>query len=211
MSLKTFLESLWSEGRVRVGPPESLAIEENDVQDTRETLQECDRLARASFPGTAPELSLRSAVWAAEIFRRASSFLIHRDASADEMKRSLADECPEAASPSVCYSVDLTFRFLPDLIRLARAVSANDPLLEVLMRWAVEWPLSSVGVDLPEAAAASLELAAIVRHSGLLALYADRIIERKDQSRLRHDQVRQAVDSAVGAHPELAPWLAPRE
>ena len=47
------------------------------------------------------------------------------------MTEQLSVPCPQKASPAVCYSVDLTFRFLPDLTRLARAASEDDPLVKL--------------------------------------------------------------------------------
>lgn len=47
---------------------------------------------------------------------------------------------------SIHYSVDLFFRFLPDFVRLAKAASMEDPLIDRLKQWAVIWPVSGMGV-----------------------------------------------------------------
>ena len=43
--------------------------------------------------------------------------------------------------------MDLTFRYLPDLYKLARNAAQQDVLLTHLARWAVDWPLSSLVQD----------------------------------------------------------------
>jgi hypothetical protein len=112
------------------------------------------------------------------------------------------------ALPAVHYSVDLTFRFLPDLTKQVRAVASDDPLAVELLRWAEHWPLSSVGVDGLDTQAVDAALPAIVADDCLLRLYVDRVIDRRDHARLHHPAVRQAVAAALGVHDDLAPHLA---
>ncbi len=205
MSPVEFVRNLWSEGRVRA--PSPLERDEPD-EDARaaleEALRDVDASDRLEFPGEAPPLSMPAAVWAVEMFRRACGCLVHRDLGGDDVARLLSEPCPATKSPAVCRSVDLTFRFLPDLVRLARAASPEDPLVARLMAWCREWPLSSVGVkDVGE-----VDVSAIVSDPGLRSAYVDRIIERKDATRLADESVRAGVREALGAHPELADELA---
>ena len=151
MTLARFVESLLADGRVRVASAidrQGALIEpsSNDLELTASILTEFESHYRDDHPGIPPDLSCESMLWGALTVFRASSFLAHRDSNADVIHRAMNTPCPEAASPSVCYSVDLTLRFLPDLIRLAKAASANDPLVEILTTLARQWPLSSVGV-----------------------------------------------------------------
>ena len=79
-------------------------------------------------------------------------------------------------------------------MRLARSGAENDPLLAFLRQWAADWPLSSVG--LPDVTPKSIE--PIVQHACLLGIYRDRIIARKDRSRLGDPRVNEAVQQAEG-------------
>ena len=116
----------------------------------------------------------------------------------------LSQPCPGPIDPATIYSVDLTLRWLPDLLTLARAAATRDVLVDELLRLAREWPLSSVGIkDLPGS-----EPGAIVEHPSLLQLYVDRIIARRDKSRLGHPAVDRGVRTALGMFPELCPELA---
>ena len=203
MSLSAFLESLWSEGRVRVGPPsQSSEGTLDEEQAIRSVLEEGERVARRDFPGEAPLFSLTAARWAADSFREACAFLIHRDAGQEQLEQTLRRPCPDMASPSVCYSVDLTFRYLPDLVRMAWAVSPNDPLGVEALRWCREWPLSSVGVS-GVLETGAIDIWAFAGHPGLMTVYVYRIIERKDTSRLRDPRVIEALRRTVGADPLL--------
>ena len=85
----------------------------------------------------------------------------------------LAVPCPEPPSPSVCYSADLSLRYLPDLLSLAKGIASDDPLVHGLHAICRSWPLSSVGVpDVGE-----LDTGAFLSHPTLRRLYVDRIIE----------------------------------
>ena len=115
---------------------------------------------------------------------------------------------PAAAPASLHYSVDLSFRFLPDLLRLARSEAEGDPLLRHIRQWAAAWPLSSVGI--PDLELGSIE--PIVEHPCLLSIYCDRIIALRDRSRLGDSRVDGALAQAVGAMGEEIddPWLKSR-
>ena len=127
-----------------------------------------------------------------------------REVDAASVQQALAAPCPRPPSASVCYSADLSLRYLPDLLSLARGIAPDDPLVAGLTALARAWPLSSVGV----AGMEDLDVSAFVDHPSLRQLYVDRIIERGDVSRLKHPAVRAAVGEALGAYPDLAPRVA---
>src|SRR5262249_8722193 len=117
--------------------------------------------------------------------------------------QALSAPCPEALNPSIVYSVDLTYRFLPDVLRLARAASPNDPLVEILRGWGRDWPLSSVGI----ANLNQLDPTSFISDRCLRQLYVDRILREDDVSRLDDPKTRQAVLAAIGKHSKLSPKL----
>ena len=137
-------------------------------------------------------------------FYRACQFVVHRDVSPDVIRQELADVCPEPGSSEVHYSVDVVFRHLPDLLKFATSAAENDPLVEHLRHWTRQWPLSSVGV--PDVS--DITIYEIASNAGLLRLYVDRIIATRDASRLNDCAVRDAVQSALGLYPDLAPELS---
>jgi len=198
----SFLESLFTEGRVRVARPAD--VSEKELCELDQRLATFEAQYREELPGVPPPLVPEAARWGALMFFRACQFVAFRDLGAAEIDRTLGGACPGDDLPAVHYSVDLTFRYLPDLARLARNASQGDPLLAALARWADQWPLSSVGI----AGARHAAVEAIAGHPCLLRLYVDRVISRRDTSRLADCRVRDGVREALGAFPELAAEMA---
>lgn len=204
MSITTFLSSIF-EGDPAIVPPGSAPIHEEHASAI-DVIKSIDFAARMELAATAPPLSIPAALWASERLYRACQFLVYREIEADVVRADCAISCPVAPSPSVCYSVDLVFRHLPDLFAMARGIARDDPLVEGLLEMARAWPLSSVGM----ADVSKADTRAFIEDVSLRRLYADRIIARNDLSRLEDPAARQSVREAIGAFPSLAPriWAA---
>ncbi len=192
VTLSQFLECLFEEGRVTVSAPEPVPADE--LLAAERTLAALEAVYRLDLPGEAPPLLPAVARWAAVSLFHACQFVAFRNAGEEMIAAALASTAPTAEPASLHYSVDLTFRFLPDLMRLARSDAENDPLLGYLRQWAADWPLSSVG--LPDVTPSSIE--PIANHPCLLGIYRDRIIARKDRSRLGNPRIEEAVEQAMG-------------
>jgi hypothetical protein len=169
-----------------------------------QTLAAFEQQYRLELPATPPTVFAPAARWAAAMFYRACQFVAFRDAAEELIAKSLAVPCPQGDPPSVHYSVDLTFRYLPSLHKLAESAAQNDPLLTHLDRWAIEWPLSSVGMAVSE----PVSIGPWAHDACLLGLYVDRVIARGDAWRLSDPPVREAVQQAIGPFSALAPKLA---
>ncbi len=207
VTLSQFLERLFEEGRVVVSATEPVQADELRTAET--TLSALEAVYRLDLPGEAPPLAPVAARWAAVSLFHACQFVAYRNTGEETIAAALGHSAgfqpletdtskmpvpPAAEAASLHYSVDLTFRFLPDLLRLARSDAEHDPLLGYIRQWANAWPLSSVGI--PDATPGSIE--PIVHHPCLLNMYCDRIIARNDRSRLGDPRVDAVVDQAVG-------------
>ena len=209
MSLPDFLTSLLNDGRVRVDPiydseNRLISADPAELNSAFELLSQFEAEYRTDLPGQPPPLSRSSVLWGATSVYRACSLLAYRAYDDEQIEIALKTPCPDSPVPQTVYSVDLTFRFLPDLVRLARAASIDDPLVNVLLRWARQWPLSSVGIrdvsiDLP---------IPWLTDPCLRQMYADRILLLQDESRLTDSQTRETVMESLGKYPELSPKLA---
>jgi hypothetical protein len=197
MDLSEFLAQLAEEGVAVVGHDETVGGSVDAV------VLDWDRVQRQNLAGDAPDLEPAAAQWAAVRLYRACQALVCREMPQPEMEKMLREPCPVPASPSVDYSVDLVFRFLPQLSALAKRVSQNDPLVEELRTLGRAWPLSSVGME----HLGTVDASRILAHPSLRQLYIDRILLSGDASRLHDHEVRAAAQASLGAYPELAPDL----
>jgi len=196
MRVAQFLSDLFETGRVSVFIDLPAELE----QDIDELLVNAEKVAAANLAGSSPGLDLASARWAAKMFYGACHFLVCRDINAETIEAFFQQTCPEPHSPPTDYSVDLVFRYLPDLVGMVRAIASGDPLLKPLLKLGSEWPLSSVGISGIDA----VDVTAFIGHPALRQLYVDRIIVCADVSRLGDASIDFAVKEAVGDYSELS-------
>lgn len=172
--------------------------------DAADVLREWEARWREEVADVAPAFDAAAAGWAARMFWRASQFLMDREPGEDVVRRVLAEVCPRARGAGADYSVDLVFRFLPDLLRLAEQRAPQDALTEILRGWALEWPLSSAGVAVGTATVS----AEVLAHPALRRLYLDRIFACGAKDRLNEPGLRRWIEADAGSHVELAPKAA---
>jgi hypothetical protein len=201
MSLAEFLDHVFSEGQVSAGTPTDISKEELQAAEQVLVLQE--RMWRLDMPAGPPAFCSKAALWAARHLYRACQCVVCRDIGEMRVAALLDDRWVDLVTPDVHYSVDLTFRFLPDLLRIAETAASDDPLVQFIRGWCREWPLSSVGVK----GLGQVDPGVILDSRSLMQLYVDRIIAREDRDRLTGDPVLTAVQRALGMYPELAPKL----
>lgn len=195
--LRSFVEELFVTGRVRLTTDDTPG--DADIVEAVARVLEFERSLRLDLPGAAPGVDEAALRWALVAFYQAGQFQVYRHLGATKLVERFAEEPPRGATAEAHYSVDLVFRFLPDLVKLARRGSPEDPLLVALTSWCEAWPLSSVGVSNLNPPHCELILA----HECLLRLYVDRILRSQDTSRLTDQRIRDEVTRAVGAFPEL--------
>ncbi|MCA8995579.1 MAG: hypothetical protein KDA80_01280 [Planctomycetaceae bacterium] len=194
-----FLDRLFLDGRLCIESEEPFGRRQLD--QALPTLLQLERDYRLALPGTPPEVRPASAIWGMAITYWAAQRLAYRHLSV-ELPRELEANTLDSDSAGDCYSVDLTFRFLPDLLRLSRSAKCEELTLQ-LMAFANDWPLSSVGIEGLEPQTPI----GVLSYPSLRTLYVDRIIARQDVSRLSDEDVREAVRAAIGIHSHLAPQL----
>lgn len=204
-----FLTSLFEQGRACVG--RLAPIDADQIAAANQVLCRYEAIDRMQAPGEAPAFILPAASWAAQQFYRACQLAVFRQHNDEDVRRELDHPFAGAHDAAAHYSVDLVFRYLPDLFRLASINAEHDPLLEILRGWAREWPLSSVGLVDRAASGAdrTLDVAVILEDPCLRILYADRVVLTGDASRLADPRVAEQVRAALGIHPALAAAIHP--
>lgn len=199
MTVADFLVQLQENGSVVVVTDQPPSPQE--MHQCQATLSELDSVWRLNFPGDPPALCIISATWAAELFYRSCQFLVFREIPAEVVTQTLAVPFPHELSPSAVYSVDLVLRYLPDLLALAKGLSPEEPLVLGLLRLANEWPLSSVGVS----GIHGVNIDSFFGHPSLRQLYIDRILKRRDLSRVDNPCVMANIRASIGCYPQLCP------
>lgn len=202
MGYREFLTGLFEDGRVTV--PEVAPLLDEEVRAGDDVIAEYERVYRVEMPGTPLQFSAAAARWAGTRFFRACQFAVYRDVGEEAINEELGIPYGEPVSPNIHYSVDLVFRYLPDITKFAGSAAEQDPLLDHLYGWARQWPLSSVGMSEID----KVEIDCFADDASLLRLYVDRVIATRDETRLSHDRVRQMVQGSLGLFPELAQEIA---
>lgn len=201
MSYCRFLAALFEDGRVTV--PQLAPLTDEELMSGDRLIAHYEQMSRLNMPGDPPDHVSAASRWAAVRFFRAGQLTVFRNLGEAVVTEELGAALEERVTADVHYSVDLVFRFLPDLIRFASSAAENDPLVDYLRRWASEWPLSSVGV----AGIDADNVSAFADNKSLIQLYADRIISTGDTTRLTDNTTRNVVRCSVGRFPDLSPRI----
>lgn len=200
MLLTDFLHDLLTTGAVTLsGRP--APFEPDDLVNAEALLSDYHDEDALSLPRRAPAYDAPAALWAAATLYYTVQLALVRELDESVIEQYLPDFAAEA-TPEAAYSVDLTFRYLPDLVRLAKGLAPGDALVTRLQALARRWPLSFVGHEPAEPAAE----AALLTHPALGAEYVDRLIRARDQARAALPHLRPLVQAALGRH---APTLWP--
>ncbi|BBO34351.1 hypothetical protein [Lacipirellula parvula] len=200
MNLCEFLQDLFEGRRTRAAAPYDLS--ESELQETREFLANFEEAYRLNLPDAPPRFDVEAALWATTHYYKACQYALFRDYGPDFAFTPANQAIAALNSPEAHYSVDLAFRFLPDLLSFCRSAT-DDPLRQELLEWARQWPLSSVGIiEAPE-----VDIAPLLGSASLMQMYADRAIESGDVRAMQSVQGAQAIEESLGLYQELAPEL----
>ncbi len=183
-------------------PARREAIEKPSVT-VESVLFEAERIWRASLPDDLPAFDVRSAKQAAEIVFAVCQSLADASFRAVDVHRVITESgLKPSADPSIIYSADLLFHFLPQLEERAGRLSDSE-LKDVVRQLCASWPFSSVGVnELPHGS-----LSDAIRHGGLWTEFTDRVLTTRDKHWMMDSSVKIELKSSLGHYPELDPTL----
>lgn len=199
--LAGFLSEFWETGVAQVTCPATVdPVLSLELEELQPLILDLEASYRLGLPADPPSLDVPSALWAAEKLYRACQAVVCRDYAIDMVRRLLErGHMPDRSLDTSHYSVDVFLRHLPGVIARARATAESDPVVEILLSWCTDWPLSSVGV--PDVAAIDIE--PLHRSAGLFKIYLNRIVTQQDRSRARDPRVQSALRAAAGQHQHL--------
>ena len=200
--LSRFLQTLAETGRAELPWPgrdvEAFAKEaagnELDRSESLRLLADWHAEAVTDFPGPPPRYHPQAALWGAVMCFRAACCICFREIGEGAIAQLLPDPAP-ADDAAAIFSADLCLRHWPDLARIARARSEDDPLVRAMQRVAIRVPLSSLGMHIPVDPAHPL-----FRHAGLRQYFAERALERADHACLAVPEIAAIIRAKAGAY-----------
>ncbi len=146
-------------------------------------LAESFNIHSSAVAGPPIEFDFEAASTSAEFLRQSSWALVNHDERMADLKKRL-NMPGSPRTPSQHLSADLTLRYLPQVLKRARGLNPDDPLVECLTSVLRRWPLSGALSDVVEAPIERTELGS---HPGLLLLYAERLV-KNDRSGWRPER-----------------------
>lgn len=196
MLLTSFLHDLLNTGSITLtGRPAPFTADDLLAADA--LLQAYHAEDAQELPQRAPAFDAPAARWAAHYVYYTTLLLLARELDETVMETYLPPFSSQL-TPEAVYAVDLTFRYLPDLLHLAKGLAPGDALVARLRATARQWPFSFVGAESGDAEAKAE--APVLVHPTLRLAYIDRIVARQDRGRARQDHLRPLVQAALGAH-----------
>jgi len=211
-----FMESLFQSGQLVLSHP--VPLTQSEINAGLEVAEEFEIVYRKQLPHQPPAIDKEAVAWSAVSFYRASQYIVYREIESENVVSSFEILNQSAnldrTSPSVHYSIDLVFRFVPDLLTFGNSANLQDPTCNEIRRWARDWPLSSVGIKTDDSLIDGqtppqyeLDISGFASHKCLMQLYVDRILRTGDKSRLDHPDVIKKLKQTVGIHSQLAGTL----
>lgn len=194
MQLEQFILDIILQGKVIVDDKIS-AFTKEDLQLATQRLREDHALQQQELTATVPAFHAEAAIWAAGFLYRAVQLVMLRNLG-EEVVNELLTPYGGEVSPETILSVDLSFRYLPNLMGLAKGLAPEDVLVKRMMEAAISWPFSSVGMKVE----GDMKIDVILNNACLRREYIDRIIEARDTKRCNNVQVNEYIQEALGDH-----------
>jgi hypothetical protein len=210
--MELFLSRLFETGEIHL-PRANVAGDH--LEKVTRLLKAAETIWRRGVPGEPPKFAVTAAEVASRLLFSMCHAVVYRETEVDDLKRMVIDaKFPKGDVAvndlSLHYSVDLLFRFMPQVIERAKRISQSDELIPLLLDVLKPWPLSSIGVSELSPAVPCPSLQVIQSDRSLWQMYIDRVMAFNDVGRLQNPQIRAAVVAAIGPFDELAPDISRR-
>jgi hypothetical protein len=175
-----------------------LPMDESDAQEAVTLLLTHYQEAALELPLAAPAFDPEAALWGARYLFMASHLVMLRNVADEAVKAHLMPYTGKVDAAAV-FSVDLTLRYLSDLLQLAKGLAPDDVLVQCMQNTLLAWPFSSVGTGLE----GDVEIGVILQQPSLKYHYRDQIIRHRDRHRMHHPAVRALIEEALGDYAQL--------
>lgn len=200
LPLSEFAQRLLHDGNAAVPTlPTILAPAAEDLRQATVVLCDAEGVLRAAAPATPPPLNAAAALWALRVFGWAGYTALDRHQERTTLPDELSVSRPDATRLENHWSVDVVFRFLPELCRRAQRIAPEDDLHATLQAIAAAWPMSTVGMPV-EWSAESLQR--VMSDRSLSRILVDRVAVRADKRLAANETVQTMLRDDAGAYAE---------
>ncbi len=169
-------------------------ITDSDKQATVAFLQAEYQNEALDYPYQPPEFEAESALWAAQTVYTTAQILLYRQHNVADLPKLLPD-FPLDPTPARILSVDLTLRFLPDMLKQAQHLDPEDAVIPLLENKLIQWHYSGVTTKLP---LEKLDFRYIIANDCLHQLYTNQIIQYKKTQLAGHPAFTTNVQASLG-------------
>jgi len=197
VQLEQFIQDIIQRGKVIVAG-QVIPITQEDAQQTIQHLHDSYNHQLPELTGRVPAFEPEAAVWAAIYLYRAVQLTVLRELGEDAIN-GLLTPFTGAVSPETILSVDVSFRYLPNVLGLAKGLAPEDALVKQIQAAAIQWPFSSVGMKVE----GKMNIDVIMQDPCLRRAYVDRIIEARDRSHCNNELVNESIKEALGDHGQV--------
>jgi hypothetical protein len=192
VQLIQFIQDIIQQGKVTVDGHVT-PFADDDLQAATQRLREHYELQKQELTANVPAFDATAAIWAASFLYRTVQLVMLRDLG-DEVVNKLLTPYDGVITPEAVLSVDLSFRYLPNLVGLAKGLAPEDVLVKRLNEAAVQWPFSSVGMKVE----GDFNIEVILNNACVCRSYIDRIVTARDIKRCNNPQVKEYIKEALG-------------
>ncbi|MFY0629118.1 MAG: hypothetical protein JXR05_01985 [Flavobacteriaceae bacterium] len=176
-------------------------ISNDDLTDLSDFLESEYENEVLNYPYEVPPFHKESAIWAAKTIYYAVQFLVHRKRVPKDLEEYFP-EFKEEVTPSIVLSVDLSLRFLPDIMREIHDIDFEDWLLKRLTKNVGRFQYSTIGFPI-DIEVNEMELLKLFKNECFKTLYTDRVIERKELSLVKHTIIQENVAIHLGEYKDF--------
>ena len=170
-------------------------ISKSEKENVSEFLKSIYKEEVLAFPFDAPELDVNAAVWASEFVYKTAQLILYREDSPDDLSKVLPEE-DFVVTPSTLVSVDLCFRFIPDLWRELKLIDSEDELVPILEKQLRKWHYSAISTNLE----IEEDWNSIKESVCLTQLYVNRVIRYKNKKLAKIPWINHEITAHIGLY-----------
>jgi hypothetical protein len=174
-------------------------VSESEQHQVIEYLREVYHQESLEYPHQAPPFEPSAGLWAAQILYVAAQLVLYRKNNTADLL-SLLPDFMGSKTPSSILSVDLSLRFLPDIIHQLDAMNPDDELIPILEKHLSKWHYSGIAYSMT---VDKLDCSIEIEDYCVRQLYANRIIEYKRTPLAEHPAFAEIVRASLGNYQNI--------